>query len=349
MTVPICRIWIPSLVLMLALAACEEGQLAAPSETAPAAERAEARVEIREVERPDIFSTTELALWDGRPSLGGIWVAHPDVREPERVLIRNTTNGQTIAGALFRRERLNPGPRIQLSSDAASALGVLAGQPTELSIVVVRQEEVVIEPEPLPVEETEPEPGPEAEQETAEAATAGTESDGDGATATAAAAVAAAETAEAAADGDAAPERKGFWARFRESLRDKPAEDDAAAVQTADDASVPDVETETLDPIAAAEAAIDEAEAAPAAADTAGSGLRNPFIQVGLYKVQENAEAAATSLRQGGIVPSIAEGRNDQGPFWRVLVGPMTTAAEQSDMLAQVKALGYSDAYLTAN
>lgn len=96
----------------------------------------------QDVERPDIFAVTERGLWDGRPSLGGIWVAHPDVTEPERVIIRNALNGQSVTGALFRRERDNPGPSLQISSDAAEALGILAGAPTELSVTALRREEV---------------------------------------------------------------------------------------------------------------------------------------------------------------------------------------------------------------
>ena len=46
----------------------------------------------RDVESPDVFSMTGTALWDGRPSLGGVWVAHSSVRDPERVIIRNTKN-----------------------------------------------------------------------------------------------------------------------------------------------------------------------------------------------------------------------------------------------------------------
>ncbi|WP_322894286.1 MULTISPECIES: SPOR domain-containing protein [unclassified Yoonia] len=102
----------------------------------------------QDVERPDIFEATDRGLWDGRPSLGGIWVAHPDVRDPERVVIRNVANGQSTIGALFRRERANPGPALQLSSDAAEALGILAGAPTELSVVALRREEVVAQAEP---------------------------------------------------------------------------------------------------------------------------------------------------------------------------------------------------------
>ena len=65
---------------------------------------------------------TDQGLWDGRPSLGGVWVAHPDVTEPERVIIRNEANGKFVIGALFRRERELPGPKLQMSSDAAAAL-----------------------------------------------------------------------------------------------------------------------------------------------------------------------------------------------------------------------------------
>lgn len=102
----------------------------------------------RDVEAPNIFQVTELGLWDGRPSLGGVWVAHPDVIEPERVIIRGTQDGQFVIGALFRRERENPGPPVQVSSDAAAALGMLAGAPMELNITALRREEIPAEGEP---------------------------------------------------------------------------------------------------------------------------------------------------------------------------------------------------------
>lgn len=88
-----------------------------------------------------MFQVTEEGLWDGRPSLGGVWVAHPDVGDPERVIIRNQANGNFVIGALFRRERDNPGPALQVSSDAAEALGMLAGAPAELNVTALRREE----------------------------------------------------------------------------------------------------------------------------------------------------------------------------------------------------------------
>ncbi|MEO0744074.1 MAG: SPOR domain-containing protein [Pseudomonadota bacterium] len=111
----------------------------------------------RDVEAPDVFSATEAGLWDGRPSLGGVWVAHPDVGEPERVIIRNASNSKFVVGALFRRERDIPGPRLQISSDAAEALGMLAGAPVELNVTALRKEEVPVE-QPVadaPIEEVE--------------------------------------------------------------------------------------------------------------------------------------------------------------------------------------------------
>lgn len=96
----------------------------------------------RDVEAPEVFEKNENALWDGRPSLGGVWVAHPDSKQPERVIIRNEANNKFVIGALFRRERDNPGPSLQLSSDAANELGVQAGLPTKLRVTALRRETV---------------------------------------------------------------------------------------------------------------------------------------------------------------------------------------------------------------
>ncbi len=155
------RKWPLSLVLIgtVALAACDEnGALSLPTSQGAAAEtplpanalnqRPQRNVD---VERPDIFAITDNGLWDGRPSLGGVWVAHPEVTDPERVVIRNTDSGQEIVGALFRRERENPGPLLQVSSDAAEALGLLPGSPTRLEVVVLRREEVEKEEAENPV------------------------------------------------------------------------------------------------------------------------------------------------------------------------------------------------------
>ncbi|WP_425440086.1 SPOR domain-containing protein [Roseobacter denitrificans] len=214
----------------------------------------------KDVEAPEVFAAQEAGLWDGRPSLGGVWVAHPDVTEPERVLIRNQVNGQSVVGALFRREREIPGPRLQLSSDAAEALGVLAGAPAELNVVALRKEKIPRRP---------------AEPQTTQAG----------------------ET--------------------------------------------------TLDPIAVASAAIDAAE--PVQSSLPVSSLDKPFVQVGIFSIEANAQRVAQQMRGAGMMPSVRAQDSGGKAFWRVLVGPASSISEREKLLAQTKAEGYSDAYVVTN
>ena len=131
------------------LTACQEGSggfLTAPATTSGAAGgqvtgAKSVKLVDRDVEAPQVFQTADMALWDGRPSLGGVWVASPDAKDPERVILRNPANGKFVIGALFRREIENPGPKLQISSDAASALGLLAGQPAKIAVTALRREE----------------------------------------------------------------------------------------------------------------------------------------------------------------------------------------------------------------
>ena len=136
-------------VLALGLmAACQTGQTPLSSNAGDGVLDAAPSLSGGDVEAPDVFQVTDTALWDGRPSLGGVWVASLD--EPERVIMRNSANGKFVIGALFKRERDNPGPSLQISSDAAAALGMLAGQPVSISVTALRRQET-------PAPETAPE------------------------------------------------------------------------------------------------------------------------------------------------------------------------------------------------
>lgn len=308
----------------------------------------------RDVEAPEIFAATDEGLWDGRPSLGGVWVAHPDVADPERVIIRNEENGRYVIGALFRRERENPGPVIQVSSDAAEALEILAGAPTALQVVALRREEAP--------------PPPEAAAEDEAVAEAAVAEDSDLPPVVAASLPAGEEiapetelAADLAADPEAAPAeapapRRGFLARlFQPAAAATPraeapatglsAEEVAAGITTAA------FTTDTLDPVtSAAEAAIARSEAtevaslAPAAAPPAPS-LERPFVQIGLFSAQENADTAGQALRNAGLVPTIHEQTSNGRRFWRVVVGPAPTAEDRAAVLETVRGLGFGDAY----
>ena len=121
------------LVLALLLAGC------APATAPEAPVEAPATTPEGDVLVPDVYSFAGEAAWDGRPSLGGVWVAHPEVEEPIRVRIsREGDDGAAVTGALFRRQRAGEGPAMQVSSDAALALGLAAGEPATLSVVALR-------------------------------------------------------------------------------------------------------------------------------------------------------------------------------------------------------------------
>jgi rare lipoprotein A len=274
-----------ALTACLVLAGCQDGQGLAflqrgDTAEAPAASgpRSVKLVE-RDVEAPDVFQVTESGLWDGRPSLGGVWVAHPNVQEPERVIIRNEKNGKFVIGALFRRELDRPGPRLQVSSDAAATLGMLAGQPANLNVTALRRETINDQ----------------------------------------------AEAPEAAPATDAPGPQDG--------------EISESALAPAPTAAAP-----------AASAAAPASGNAPAPAPRpASSGLSKPFIQLGIFSVEQNANNTAEAMRVAGMVPTVKKSTSSGKTFWRVLVGPAQTSAERAALLKKIKASGFSDAYAVSN
>lgn len=321
------------LLSSLALGACMDGSGGVSSRDGSGSGSA---VE-RDVEDPRIFSRRENGLWDGRPSFGGVWVAHPDARAPERVIIRNTENGRETIGSLFTRERLNPGPPFQVSGEAATAIGMLAGAPAMLDVVALRVEEPAAEPETAPAAETAPAP---AEQVAAAPVPA---------TAAVPDASPAADTGEtqiAMPQAEAAPRRPGLFGRVF-GRREAPVQAD------------PGIETSVLDPVDIAQGpaptptpqptptpspAVSPAPA-PAPAQTAASSLERPYIQLGIFSVEANARNAERMARGADLPARVVGGQSQGNQFWRVVVGPAADAAAQRQMLARIKALGFNDAY----
>ncbi|MEM9710317.1 MAG: SPOR domain-containing protein [Pseudomonadota bacterium] len=295
---------------LVALAGCEDFSLLEGAGSGPEAEGfapvGASAAQSRDVEAPEVFQAQENGLWDGRPSLGGVWVAHPDVTDPERVLIRNMSNGSTVVGALFRRERESPGPQIQVSSDAAVELGMLSGQPTELAVVALRKE-TVEQPRP---EEAAPEPD---------------------------------AAAPVAATVESLPEPQAVET---EALDSDPLAAAAAAIDAADEAPA-------IRPAATEEAPLVETApaepAATAAPPAAPAAIEKPFIQIGIFSVEDNAASTADTLRQAGIIPTVLRQESQGEVFWRVLVGPAASTVDRDEVLSQVKGLGFTDAYSVTN
>ena len=92
-------------------------------------------------EKPEILDISAAVIWDGNQTLGGNWISHPDVETPERVLIKNISNGKSIVGAVFQQtKKMKTGPAL-LSSDAAKALDIAQNEQTKVQIVAVRVSE----------------------------------------------------------------------------------------------------------------------------------------------------------------------------------------------------------------
>lgn len=323
--------------LVMLLASCEDGQnpFAARSATPDADTDAvqgspmpAGRTVERDVEAPEAFSSSDQGLWDGRPSLGGIWVAHPDVTEPERVLIRNVANGRETTGALYRREREMPGPRLQVSSDAASALGMLAGAPTDMRVVALRRERIEVAPPAAALAtgavEAAPLDAPTAAAEPAPARSVAAPTAQNRPTARPARA---ASPAPAAAPSERAP--------------------DAVAPSPVPPASAPDAPAAATAPATAP--AAQPPAATPSATPPAAALAGGSFVQVGIFSQQSNAESSADTLRQAGMVPTVREQESGDRKVWRVLVGPVATASDRAALLEKIREIGFTDAYVIRN
>ncbi|MEL6689218.1 MAG: SPOR domain-containing protein [Pseudomonadota bacterium] len=293
----------------LAVSACDDASLSFLGASDPTAgaevtrSASATKLVERDVEAPEVFQVSEAGLWDGRPSLGGVWVAHPDVGEPERVIIRNETTDKFVIGALFRKERETPGPKLQVSSDAAMALGVIAGSPVQLSVVALRKEEIQEQPEIVEGAEVMP----------------------------AAMEVATTALDEAPSALEADPIAAAAAAIEAPAPNPQPVGQIASVIEPAQTAPAPK-------PIPAA------AVAAPKA-----STLAKPFIQVGIFSIEGNAQGTADRMRAEGIIPTVYEQESAGKRFWRVVVGPMSSEGDRAEVLKTVKSAGFTDAYFVTN
>ena len=198
------------------------------------------KAEINFHEKPKILDISATVIWDGSQTLGGNWVSHPNIKSPERVLIKNTTNGKSVVGAIFQQTKnLNKG-LAAISSDAAKALGVSKNDETKLQIVAVK----VIE----------------------------NSKDNAGGTST--------------------------------SIEKKP---------------------------------------------TANVNLTKPFIQVGIFGVENNAIKTRDQMAKLGLPINTFEFKIKEKTYWRVVAGPATTLENKDNMLNTIKSAGFTDAYFVSN
>jgi len=127
-------------------------------------------------------------------------------------------------------------------------------------------------------------------------------------------------------------------------------EEAAPAAEAADPsatvAAPAEVSEATLDPIASAGAAIEAAAPTPT---PQSSNLSKPFIQIGIFSIEANANRAAKQMRGAGLVPTVKKSTINGKPFWRVVVGPAANRTQLNKILGTIKSEGFSDAYAVSN
>ncbi len=69
--------------------------------------------------------------------------------------------------------------------------------------------------------------------------------------------------------------------------------------------------------------------------------LTRPFLQLGTYSTQEEADEISEALRNAGLLPTVVERRFFNQSSWRIIVGPAATQEELDALQAKLIELGY--------
>ena len=191
-------------------------------------------------EKPEILDISASVIWDGEQTLGGNWISHPNVDSPERVLIKNISNGKSIVGAIFQQTKKMETENAVISSDAARALGISKNNQTKVQIIAVRVAEGTSQTSKI------------------------------------------------------------------------------ASSVTANNAVI---ETK----------------------------LSKPFIQVGIFGVQNNANKTKERMVRLNLPVNVFDFQIKGKPYWRVVAGPANTSDSRKNMLKLIRSAGFKDAYFVSN
>ena len=77
--------------------------------------------------------------------------------------------------------------------------------------------------------------------------------------------------------------------------------------------------------------------------------LTKPFIQVGIFGVQNNATKTRDRLSQLDLPINTFEFEIKGKPYWRVVAGPANTLQSKQNMLTKIQSAGFTDAYFVKN
>ncbi len=191
-------------------------------------------------EKPEILDISTSVFWDGKQTLGGNWISHPDVDSPERVLIRNIANGKSIVGAIFQQSKKIKSGSAQISSDAAKSLKIDKNEQTKVQIIAIKKTKSTASSKKV----------------------------------------------------------------------DEPTQAERVKLDTK---------------------------------------VAKPFIQVGIFGIQENAVNTKDRMLQLSLPVNIVDLQIKGKPYWRIVAGPATTSENRNKMLKLVRSAGFTDAYFVSN
>ncbi len=88
-----------------------------------------------------------------------------------------------------------------------------------------------------------------------------------------------------------------------------------------------------------------QATGAPAVPPQPAVRIDRPFVQIGIFSVEQNAVNARAQMQRAGLSAEIRRGRVGENQFWRVVVGPAASTGDRGQILQRVRGLGFADAY----
>lgn len=331
----------------LLVAGCSDVPGAAPDQQPDIAATAVGAAPVRPVTSPpalepapEIFSTEAWALWDGRKTLGGRWVALPDVDIARRVRLTDTESGTAIDGALIRRNPDQTGPKLIISSEAAESLKLRPGVATPVMIVALAYPDATPQSANSHVRSQQAGPYDPASQppRDALASASGAEVDNP---------VVGAEITSPPTEPEAIPVETAEAETAEEAPLPDSGSPQTPAPQrpqppaggaTIDVAEVPRQTAKATPEPPAAEPG-DAEPAVPAASDGIADGL--PFIQAGVFADPANAARLVTRLRAAGL-PAGEQPLTTS--LTRVVIGPYQSVDARNTALKTVRNIGPADA-----
>jgi cell division protein FtsN len=283
---------------------------------------------------PEVFTSEEWALWDGQRTMGGRWVALPDIALSTRVRITNAETGTSTDGALILRDSSLAGPRLIISSDAAQALGLRPGVAATVELVAL---EFAAVPEP-PSGVDEAVGAPQGPTPVARPVRR----------------VAAPGVQQAAVPGPSHATAKEATQEQEPRPVPVPASPAPTPPPAPPQTSTPAVSTESLpadspttppeDSPADPPGIVPSAAPQPAIQGAISDGLR--YIQAGIFADPANATRLIGQLQAAGLSAKALIMQRGTRNLTRVLVGPFDSIEARDEALSTVRRIGPEDATL---